>query len=90
MPNVGKNEEMKIVTINIPLKLHKLFVYLKEWGLIPSVSEAFRQTGIKYALELYELIDKIDADLDNFDPKKFVRVPGYNEGKPVKIIQRLD
>lgn len=90
MPNKGANKEMKIVTINIPLKLHKLLKALKLWGLIPSVSEAFRHAGIKYCQELYELTEKIDKDLDNFDPKKFVRVPGYNGNKPVKIVRRLE
>ena len=90
MPNIGANEEMKIITINIPKKIHQLLKAFKLWGLIPSVSEALRHTCIKYCQELYELIDKIDSDLDNFDPKKFVRVPGYNGDKPVKIIRRLD
>ena len=91
MPNMdGTNEEMKIITINIPKKLWKLLKALKLWGLIPSVSEALRHSTIKYCQELYELVKEVEKDMDNFDPKKFVRVPGYNGGKPVKIIRRLN
>lgn len=90
MPNKGANEEMKIITINIPKKLHKFLKALKLWGLIPSVSEALRHSCIKYCQELYELIEKIDRDLENFDPNKFVRVPGYNGNQPVRIVRRLE
>jgi len=90
MPRGKVNPQMKIVTINIPRKLHTFLLKMKEWGLIPSVSEALRHTCIKYCRDLYKLMKEIDKDLDNFDPKKFVRVPGYNGNKPVRIVRRLD
>ena len=91
MPNIGANEEMKIMTINIPKKLHKFMLKLKEWGLIPSISEILRHTCIKYCQELYELTKKVEKDTINFDPKKFVLVPNDDNTYDVHtILRRLD
>ena len=84
------NEEMIIITINIPRSLDAIIMKLKKWGLIPSRSEVLRHAAIKYCQELYKLAIDVRKDLENFDHEKFVRVPGYNGNKPVRIIRRLE
>ncbi len=91
---VAKHGELKIVTINVPrIDLNYIQQFMDE-GLVPSRSEYIRNAirnqinadfeTVKYEKRVVEGTEK------RFDPKKFVRVPGYNGNEPVKIVRRLE
>ncbi len=63
-------------------------------GLVVSRSEWIRnaiRNQINADLETVRYEKAVVEETEEyFDPKKFVRVPGYNGNKLVKIIQRLE
>ena len=89
-----KHGEMKIITINVP-RIDLYYIQkLMDVGLVPSRSEYIRnamRNQINSDLEIvrYEKA-VIEGTEEYFDPKKFVRIPGYKGNKPVKIIERLE
>lgn len=90
----ARHAELKIVTINVP-KLDLYYIQkMLDAGLVPSRSEYIRvaiRNQINADLETvrYE-IGVVEGIEERFDPKKFVRVPGYNGNKPMKIVKRLE
>ncbi len=90
----GKHGELKVITINVP-RLDLYYIQkLMDVGLVPSRSEYIRnaiRNQINADLETvrYEKA-VIEGTEECFDPKKFVRVPGYNGNEPLKIVKRLE
>ena len=85
---------LRIVTINVPeIDLNYIQSIIKETRLVPSRSEYIRvaiRNQIIRDLEMVKLEKAIINGEIELDPTKFVRVPGYNGNKPLKIVRRLD
>ena len=87
------DNEMTIVTINLPGKDLRYIKKLLSEGIVPSRSEYVRnavRNQINADLEVQKFKDAILEDKIKLDPKKFVRIPGYNGNEPVKIVRRLE
>lgn len=84
----------RIVTINVPeIDLDYIEHFIRETRLVPSRSEYIRvalRNQIIHDIKLTKDITKIVRDEIKLDPRKFVRVPGYNGNKPLKIVRRLE
>lgn len=85
--------DLKIITCNLPeldLAFIDKFIIRR---IVPSRSEYIRvalRRSINMDIELLKIEDDIVDEKIKLDPEKFVRVPGYNRNRPVKIIRRLD
>ncbi len=93
MPSLNHGE-LKIITINVP-RLDLYYIQkLMDVGLVPSRSEYIRnavRNQINRDLELVRFQKNVMEEKEEFfDPKKFVRVPGYNGNEPLKIVKRLE
>ena len=93
MPSL-KHGEIKIITISVP-RIDLYYIQkLMDVGLVPSRSEYVRnaiRNQINADLETvrYEKA-VVEGTEEYFDPKKFVRVPGYSGNEPLKIVRRLE
>ena len=86
---------LRIITINVPTKYLSFIDKCVEYGLHPSRSEYIRDAIENQLKDDFQFMDRLDYainEFDNveFDPTKYVRIPGYNGNKPVKILKRLD
>ena len=91
----GPNPELKVITCNIP-KPYLIYIdKLMKKGICPSRSEYFRRAVGEQILRDFYMLDKIETQpIENivfeYDPEKYVRIPGYNGNKPVEILRRLE
>ena len=86
----GRTTDMRIITINIPDKFCLFIDKCVQWGLIPSRSEYIRHaTELKLKKDM-KFIETLNKEIESYDPTKFVRVPGYNGEKLMKILRRLE
>ena len=95
---------MKIVTVNVPESyIEAIKKLVGEKGLYPSRSELIRCAVREFLLKELEMAKNIhkfknESDIDEFDQKKFIKIPvdNVNKDEPVrdfkiyKIIKRLD
>ena len=91
----GQNPELKVITANIPRPFLIFIEKLRKKGICPSRSEYIRRAIGEQILRDFYMLDKIETqELDyiefNYDPEKYVRIPGYNGNKPVEILRRLE
>lgn len=87
----GSNPKMKIMTINVPEPYIKYIEKFIEYGLIPSRSEWIRTAMKEQIREDLYFIETLEKETDNFDPKKYVRIPnGDGTYKSHKIVRRLE
>lgn len=84
---------LKIVTVNLPeIDLEYIEMIIKV-GFVPSRSEYVRvavRNQINADIERINSQEGIINEEIRLDPERFVRVPGYNGNKPLKILRRLD
>ena len=88
-----KHGKMCICTVNIPLLDLQYIKKLMDKTIVPSRSEYIRAAirhMINHDMELMKYKESIVEGEVELDPKLFVKVPGYNGNKPVKIIRRLE
>lgn len=90
----GRWGSTRIVTINVPeIDLDYIEKFIEDTRLVPSRSEYIR---VALRNQIIRDIEMVNTEIDiikgeiRLDPKKFVRVPGYNGNQPLKIVRRLD
>ena len=91
----GPNTELKVITCNIPKPYLKYVDKLQKKGICPSRSEYIRRAIGEQILRDFYMLDKIETQtIENiafeYDPEKYVRIPGYNGNKIVEILRRLE
>ena len=86
--------ETRIITVNLPeIDLVYIEKFIDSTRLVPSRSEYVRvavRNQILKDMEKTVFQEEIIEDEESLDPKKFVRVPGYNGNEPVRIVRRLE
>ena len=90
----GPNPELKVITCNVPKPFLRYIEKLRHKGICPSRSEYIRRAIGEQILRDFYMLDKIETQpIENivfdYDPEKYVRIPGYNGNKPVEILRRL-
>ena len=91
----GINPGLKVVTCNVPIPYLKYVDKLMKLGICPSRSEYVRRALGEQILRDFYMLDKMETqELNNiefeYDPEKYVRIPGYNGNKMVEILRRLE
>ena len=94
-PRWGDNHELKVVTVNIPRIFLRYIEALRIKGICPSRSEYIRRAVGEQVLRDFEMIYNIEnideLPIENiefeYDEEKYVRIPGYNGGKPFKTVR---
>lgn len=81
--------ELKIVTCNIPKKHLKYIETLCRWGITPSRSEYVRRAISKQIEDDLRTKRYIDEVIETID-EDTILIPDYNNGKPIKILRRLE
>lgn len=86
-------KSLHVITCNVPeLDLAFIDKFIIN-GIVSSRSEYIRialRRSIERDCNILQTEIEVVDDKRKLDPNKFVRVPGYNGGKPVKIIRRLN
>jgi len=83
--------ELKIITVNISVEHLKYIQQLMDWGLVPSRSEYMRIAVANQIKDDFETKKYVKSVIEKtIDTKKFIKIPGYNDDKPVQIIKRLE
>ena len=89
----SKYDDLRVITCNLPeLDLAFIDKFIIN-GIVSSRSEYIRialRRSIERDCNILQTEIEVVDDKRKLDPNKFVRVPGYNGGKPVKIIRRLN
>jgi Arc/MetJ-type ribon-helix-helix transcriptional regulator len=95
MPKSKDWKDLQILTTNLSRKMITFIDECVRFGLIASRSEYIR-IAVKNQLNIdFNFMNTLEHEIKevrkkDFDPNRYVKIPGYNHNKPVKIIRRMD